>query len=68
MGFLSDELTGRFGDGALRVSVIACLAFYLLAAALMAFAIKSLRQDWVHDDPPRRWNGPLTGASALATW
>ena len=50
MGFLSDQLKGRFGEDALRMSVVMCLGFYLLAALIISFATKSLRRDWLRDD------------------
>jgi MFS family permease len=50
MGYLSDVLTSRLGDEALRYSVVMCLGFYLLASVLIAFAVKSLRRSWIDDD------------------
>jgi predicted MFS family arabinose efflux permease len=50
MGALSDVMTPRFGDEALRYSAVALAGCYLIAALLALFAIKPLRQDWV-DDP-----------------
>lgn len=50
MGRLSDALTGTYGANALRNAAVACLAFYLLAALLMLFSVKSLRQSWVADE------------------
>jgi MFS family permease len=47
LGALSDALTARFGDEALRYAILVSLGFYLLAAALMALAGKALRRDWV---------------------
>ena len=42
---------GRFGDEALRYAAVSVVAFYLVAALLMMFAIKRLQQDWVEDEP-----------------
>jgi MFS family permease len=50
MGYLSDVLANRFGDEALRYSVVMCLGLYVLAALLIAMAIKSLRRSWIEDD------------------
>ena len=50
MGRLSDALTGTYGANALRNAAVACLAFYLLAALLMLFSVKSLRRSWVADE------------------
>lgn len=47
LGALSDALTGRFGTQALAMSMLAGLGFYLLAALLLAFAARPLRQEWV---------------------
>ncbi|WP_047100178.1 spinster family MFS transporter [Sphingomonas sanxanigenens] len=47
LGALSDALTGRFGNQALAMSMLAGLVFYLLAAVLLAFAAKPLRREWV---------------------
>jgi predicted MFS family arabinose efflux permease len=49
MGRLSDSLKASYGVDALRNAAVACLAFYLLAAVLMLFAVKSLRASWVAD-------------------
>ena len=46
MGALSDGLTPRFGDEALRVSMLASLSFYLVAAGLMWAASRRLARDW----------------------
>lgn len=53
MGFLSDRLTARFGADALRLSAISCLSLYLLAAALVALAIRPLRAQWIDDPGPQ---------------
>ncbi|MFS0738069.1 MFS transporter [Sphingomonas sp. 1P06PA] len=47
LGLLSDKLTARLGDEALRYAMLIGLGFYLLAALLMALAAKHLRTDWV---------------------
>ncbi|HVJ00521.1 MAG TPA: MFS transporter [Sphingomonas sp.] len=47
MGWLSDRFTGAYGVDALRNAAILCLGFYLLAALLMALAVRPLRRDWV---------------------
>ncbi|HEY8434599.1 MAG TPA: MFS transporter [Sphingomicrobium sp.] len=47
MGRLSDALSGTYGTAALRDAAVLCLAFYLLAAILMAFAVGPLRASWV---------------------
>jgi predicted MFS family arabinose efflux permease len=49
MGAISDSLTERYGAEALRYAAMSCLSFYLLAALLMMFAVKRLRNDWVDD-------------------
>ena len=49
MGAISDSLTDSYGSEALRYAALSCLSFYLLAAALMAVAVKRLRNDWVDD-------------------
>jgi MFS family permease len=50
IGFLSDQLKSRLGEEALRYSVVMCLGLYVLAALLIALAIKSLRLSWIEDD------------------
>lgn len=47
LGALSDGLTRRFGDEALRYSMLIGLVLYLVAALLMWLAAKPLRKDWV---------------------
>ena len=49
IGALSELFKERFGSEALRYAAVSVLGFYLLAALLMAFAIKRLRADWVDD-------------------
>jgi predicted MFS family arabinose efflux permease len=51
MGRLSDALRTSYGADALRNAAVACLAFYLVAAILMLFSVKSLRRSWVADEP-----------------
>jgi MFS family permease len=46
IGALSDTLAARFGEEALRYSILAGTGFYLLAALLMAFAARTLPRDW----------------------
>jgi MFS family permease len=73
MGFLSDRLTSRFGDEALRYSVVICLSFYVLAALLIALAVKSLRCGWIEDDgrdaamPESAATAPLTARTAASS-
>ena len=47
LGAVSDGLTARFGDEALRYSMLGGLSLYLLAGSLMWLASKPLRNDWV---------------------
>lgn len=47
LGAVSDGLTARFGDEALRYSMLGGLSLYLLAGVLMWLASKPLRADWV---------------------
>jgi MFS family permease len=63
MGFLSDKLTSRFGEEALRYSVVMCLVFYLLASLLIACAVKSLRHNWLEDED---FKGVLVPAIGVA--
>lgn len=46
IGALSDALTPRFGDDALRQAIQAGLGFYLLAALLMLAAARFLPREW----------------------
>jgi predicted MFS family arabinose efflux permease len=46
-GFLSDHLTLRYGAMALKYSIICCLAFYILSAALFFMAARYLPRDWI---------------------
>ena len=43
---MSDVLTQRFGDEALRVSMLVSLGFYLLAGALIWAGGKRLERNW----------------------
>lgn len=47
IGSVSDALTPRFGDEALRMAILGSLGFYLLSAILMALGGRALRRDWV---------------------
>jgi predicted MFS family arabinose efflux permease len=47
MGAMSDGFTQTYGTEALRYAVLVALGFYLVAAGLMALAIKPLRRDWI---------------------
>ncbi len=49
IGTISDQLRAAHGDDSLRVAALAVLAFYLVAAALMYFASRSIERDWVED-------------------
>ena len=49
VGGLSDAMKATYGSDSLRNAAAACLGFYLLAAALMLFSVKSLRRSWVPD-------------------
>ncbi len=46
IGALSDALTGKFGNDALRYSILAGTSFYLVAAALFFLAARRLGADW----------------------
>ena len=46
LGALSDALTPRLGDEALRASMLAGLSFYLVAALLMWLGSRRLARDW----------------------
>ncbi|HEU4960406.1 MAG TPA: MFS transporter [Sphingomonas sp.] len=48
MGRLSDAMMASRGADALRDAAILCLGFYLIAAALMLFAVRPLRRGWHH--------------------
>lgn len=49
MGRLADALKAGYGTNALRDAAVACLGFYLLAAVLVLFSIRSLRASWIAD-------------------
>jgi MFS family permease len=49
IGALSEMFKERFGIEALRYAAVSVVGFYLLAALLMALAIRRLRSDWVED-------------------
>jgi MFS family permease len=51
IGVLSDLFKARMGTEALRYASITVVGFYLIAALLMALAIRRLRSDWVEDEP-----------------
>jgi predicted MFS family arabinose efflux permease len=47
MGAMSDAMTLRFGEEALRYSMMLALSFYAVASVLMFLAVRPLRKDWV---------------------
>jgi MFS family permease len=47
LGFMSDAMALRYGDDALKYSILYGLAFYLLSAGLYFLAAKRLGKDWV---------------------
>jgi MFS family permease len=47
IGALSDAMTARFGDEALRYAILSGTAFYLVAASLMLVTARRLEKDWV---------------------
>ena len=47
LGVLSDALTVRYGDEALRYAILIALVFYLVGAALFALAVRPLRREWL---------------------
>jgi MFS family permease len=49
IGRVSDALKSSYGADALRAAAVGGTIFYLLAAILMFFAAKRLRNDWVED-------------------
>ena len=49
IGALSDLFKERFGTEALRYAAVSVVGFYLVAALLMLFAVKRLRNDWVEE-------------------
>lgn len=46
IGALSDAMTARFGDEALRYAILSGAGFYVIAAGLMFLAARWLEQDW----------------------
>jgi predicted MFS family arabinose efflux permease len=50
LGALSDSLTPIYGEDGLRYSMLYSLAFYVIAAALMALAAKPLKSEWIAED------------------
>ena len=50
IGWLSDAYKARFADEALRYAAVSVVGFYLVAALLMALAVRRLANDWVEDD------------------
>ena len=50
MGRLSDALKASYGVDSLRYAAVACLAFYLLAAALMLVCVPFLRHSWISEE------------------
>ena len=50
IGALSEMFKERYGTEALRYATVSVLGFYLIAAVLMLFAVRRLRNDWV-DEP-----------------
>ena len=51
MGAISDVMTPRFGEEALRYSAVAVTVLYLVSALLALLAIRHLRRDWVEEAP-----------------
>jgi len=49
IGALSDLFKARFGTEALRYAAVSVVGFYLVAALLMAVAVRRLRSDWVDE-------------------
>ena len=58
IGIISDALTGRYGDEALRYSAMATTLLYALAALLMLLAAGRLQKDVVASQPSL--NAPVT--------
>ena len=50
LGALSDSLTPIYGEDGLRYSMLYSLAFYVIAATLMALAAKPLKSEWIAED------------------
>lgn len=49
IGALSEMFKERYGTEALRYAAVSVVGFYVLAAILMMFAVRRLREDWVED-------------------
>ncbi len=49
IGTISDQLRAAHGDDSLRIAALAVLVFYLIAAALMYMASRSIERDWVEE-------------------
>ena len=49
IGALSVLFKERYGIEALRYAAVSVVGFYLIAAVLMFFAVRRLREDWVDD-------------------
>ena len=47
IGMLSDALTARFAEDALRWSILAGTGFYIIAGLLMVLAARTLQRDWL---------------------
>ncbi len=52
IGALSELFKERFGTEALRYAAVSVVGFYLVAAILMLFAVRRLREDWVEEAVP----------------
>ena len=52
IGALSDAFKARYADEALRYAALSVVGFYLVAALLMAFAVRRLAKDWVEEPIP----------------
>jgi MFS family permease len=49
IGALSELYKERYGTEALRYAAVSVVGFYLIAAILMLFAVRRLRDDWVDE-------------------
>ncbi len=49
LGALSDSLAPIYGEDGLRYSMLFSLAFYVIAAGLMALAAKPLKSEWIEE-------------------
>lgn len=59
-GAMSDLLVSRFGEDALRYSLLICAsALYPLTAAFYLMAARSIRRDWYNADPDHGHSGAL---------